>query len=307
MAGRTDVKISVIVPVYNVEKELPRCIESLLTQTYSNFELLLINDGSSDGSPEIMERYAEKDSRIRTLHKKNSGVSSARNRGLEQAKGEYVCFVDADDAVAPQYMEWLYLALRQSGEAVAICRDVRVNDFEKEVPFKALPEKMPETERMDLRQYTFWDENGCLWCCRGMMKTESLRDIRFDEELSIGEDALFMAKALLKAGRYIYLPCGLYAYYNAGWLGAPSGDIQAKAVQRDNGMGKNLCTDPGAEETRGRKDGTNSRGTAGGGLRPCILPDGGQRPCRSGAASQDRADGARALAGGLARPEQQEA
>ena len=99
MAGRTDVKISVIVPVYNVEKELPRCIESLLTQTYSNFELLLINDGSSDGSPEIMERYAEKDPRIRTLHKKNGGVSSARNRGLEQAKGEYVCFVDADDAV----------------------------------------------------------------------------------------------------------------------------------------------------------------------------------------------------------------
>ena len=64
MAGRTDVKISVIVPVYNVEKELPRCIESLLTQTHSNFELLLINDGSSDGSPEIMERYAEKDPRI---------------------------------------------------------------------------------------------------------------------------------------------------------------------------------------------------------------------------------------------------
>lgn len=212
MADRTDVKISVIVPVYNVEKELPRCIESLLTQTYSNFELLLINDGSSDGSPEIMERYAEKDLRIRTLHKKNGGVSSARNMGLEQAKGEYVCFVDADDAVAPQYMEWLYLALRQSGEAVAICRDVRVNDFEKEAPFKALPEKMPETERRDLKRYTFWDENGSLWCCKGMMKTEFLRDIRYDEELSIGEDALFITKALLKAGGYIYLPCGLYAY-----------------------------------------------------------------------------------------------
>ena len=88
-----------------------------------------------------------------------------------------------------------------------------MNDFEKEAPFKALPEKMPETERMDLKRYIFWDENGCLWCCRGMMKTEFLRDIRFDEELSIGEDALFMTKALLKAGGYIYLPCVLYAYY----------------------------------------------------------------------------------------------
>lgn len=83
----------------------------------------------------------------------------------------------------------LHLALRQSGEAVAICRDVRVNDFEKEAPFKALPEKMPETERMDLKRYTFWDKNGSLWCCKGMMKTEFLRDIRYDEELSIGEDA----------------------------------------------------------------------------------------------------------------------
>lgn len=86
MAGRTDVKISVIVPVYNVEKELPRCIESLLTQTYSNFELLLINDGSSDGSPEIMERYAEKDPRIRTLHKKMAGCPQHATGGWNRQK-----------------------------------------------------------------------------------------------------------------------------------------------------------------------------------------------------------------------------
>ena len=100
MADRTDVKISVIVPVYNVEKELPRCIESLLTQTYPNFELLLINDGSSDGSPEIMERYAEKDLRIRTLHKKNGGVSSARNRGWNRQKAN-MC------ALWMRTMQWL--------------------------------------------------------------------------------------------------------------------------------------------------------------------------------------------------------
>ena len=100
MADRTDVKISVIVPVYNVEKELPRCIESLLTQTYSNFELLLINDGSSDGSPEIMERYAEKDLRIRTLHKKNGGVSSARNMVWNRQKAN-MC------ALWMRTMQWL--------------------------------------------------------------------------------------------------------------------------------------------------------------------------------------------------------
>ena len=72
---------------------------------------------------------------------------------------------------------------------------------------------MPKTERMNLRHYTFWDENGCLWCCRGMMKTEFLRDIRFDEELSIGEDALFMVQALLRTKGYVCVPCALYAYY----------------------------------------------------------------------------------------------
>ena len=178
MAGRTDVKISVIVPVYNVEKELPRCIESLLTQTYSNFELLLINDGSSDGSPEIMERYAEKDPRIRTLHKKNGGVSSARNRGLEQAKGEYVCFVDADDVVASCYLEWLCRAIQESRLPLAICKQVDFEEKETD-PFCDLPTEMPALKTHKIENYTFWDENVCTRCVRGMMRADLVRDIRY--------------------------------------------------------------------------------------------------------------------------------
>lgn len=90
-------KISVIVPVYNVEKYLRRCIDSILAQTFTDFELLLIDDGSKDNSGDICDGYAMKDERVRVFHKKNGGVSSARNLGLDNAKGEWVSFVDADD------------------------------------------------------------------------------------------------------------------------------------------------------------------------------------------------------------------
>lgn len=97
--------ISVIVPVYNVEKYLRQCIDSILSQTYTNFELILVDDGSKDQSGEICNEYAEKDSRIRLFHKENGGVSSARNLGLDNAHGEYICFVDSDDWVDNTYIE----------------------------------------------------------------------------------------------------------------------------------------------------------------------------------------------------------
>lgn len=96
--------ISVIVPVYNVEKYLSRCIDSILVQTFTNFELLLIDDGSKDNSGEICNRYAEKDNRVRVFHKKNGGVSSARNLGLLRSRGEWVCFIDSDDQIEYDYL-----------------------------------------------------------------------------------------------------------------------------------------------------------------------------------------------------------
>lgn len=91
-------KVSVIVPVYNVEKLLQRCIDSILAQTFTDFELLLIDDGSKDKSGEICDEYAAKDSRIRVFHKQNGGVSTARNLGIDKAQGEWIYFVDSDDS-----------------------------------------------------------------------------------------------------------------------------------------------------------------------------------------------------------------
>ena len=96
--------ISVIVPVYNVENYLYKCISSIITQSYGNFELILIDDGSIDKSGEICDSFSEKDNRIKVIHKVNEGVSSARNYGLKQARGEYICFVDSDDYVLNDYL-----------------------------------------------------------------------------------------------------------------------------------------------------------------------------------------------------------
>ena len=114
-------KISIIVPVYNTEKYLDRCIQSILSQTYTDFELLLINDGSTDSSGAICDKYAEQDSRVRVFYKENGGVSSARNVGLNNAEGEYIIFVDSDDYMKPQMCEILYNTLIREQADIVIC------------------------------------------------------------------------------------------------------------------------------------------------------------------------------------------
>ena len=113
--------ISVIVPIYKVEQYLDKCVQSIVSQTYSNLEIILVDDGSPDRCGDLCEAWAEKDSRIRVLHKKNGGLSDARNAGMEIATGTYTAFVDSDDWIAPDFIETLYDAVRQSGAQIAGC------------------------------------------------------------------------------------------------------------------------------------------------------------------------------------------
>lgn len=106
--------VSCIVPVYKVEQFLPQCIDSILAQTFTDFELILVDDGSPDNSGKICDEYAQKDSRIKVIHKENGGVSSARNAGLDAAKGEWICFVDSDDLISPDYMTLMFDAAMSS-------------------------------------------------------------------------------------------------------------------------------------------------------------------------------------------------
>ena len=113
--------ISVVVPIYKVELYLPRCIESIINQTYTDLEIILINDGSPDRCGEICDEYAEKDNRIRVIHKENGGLSDARNAGIAIAKGELITFVDSDDYIAPDMIEYLFAKMKQHDADITIC------------------------------------------------------------------------------------------------------------------------------------------------------------------------------------------
>lgn len=143
--------ISVIVPAYNAEGYLRRCVDSILAQTLGDLEVVLVDDGSTDGTAAICDAYAAADARVRAIHQKNGGVSSARNRGLSAARGDYIAWLDSDDYFMPAALEKLYGALRRNGKQVAMCnyRNILVDGFEQP-PRYSLPyeEKVYPREAM---------------------------------------------------------------------------------------------------------------------------------------------------------------
>lgn len=136
--------VSIIVPIYNVESYLSECIESLLNQSYTNLEIILVNDGSTDSSGELCEKYKEKDKRICVIHKENGGLSDARNAGLLQAKGEYVIFIDSDDYVNLSMVEKLYIACQEQQADIGVCYFERIYDGQK--PQSINDDKTPQRQ-----------------------------------------------------------------------------------------------------------------------------------------------------------------
>ena len=130
---------SVIIPVYKVEAYLTACVESVLAQTYRNFEIILVDDGSPDNCPQMCDELAARDSRIRVIHKENGGLSSARNTGIDAARGDYLAFLDSDDLWTPLFLERLYRAVEETGADMAVCLFRR---FRGEIPTE-LPETVP--------------------------------------------------------------------------------------------------------------------------------------------------------------------
>ena len=129
-------EISIIVPVYKTERFLSACISSILAQTFTDFELILVDDGSPDSCPALCDAAAAKDSRIRVIHQKNRGLSGARNAGLDAAEGEWIAFVDSDDTITPDFCAKLYHAAQEAGAQMAVCNYRQVD--EAMTPIRAL-------------------------------------------------------------------------------------------------------------------------------------------------------------------------
>jgi len=148
-------RVSVIVPVYQVETYLPRCIDSILAQTFTDFELILVNDGTKDGCPAIMQRYADQDARIRQVHKENGGLSSARNAGLDVACGEYIAFVDSDDYIAPTLLADAVRAADETGAQQVLFNYQLVIDGEEKGAYLHFEEETIDVDRLGLAQYFY--------------------------------------------------------------------------------------------------------------------------------------------------------
>ena len=113
--------ISIIIPVYNTAKYLPRCLDSVLKQTYQNLEIIVVDDGSTDNSPKIIKEYATKDNRIKVIHQKNAGLSAARNTGITKATGKYISFVDSDDEISHNMIKKLFDVLQRNNTDISVC------------------------------------------------------------------------------------------------------------------------------------------------------------------------------------------
>lgn len=212
-----DVLLSVIVPVYNVEKYLDKCVESVVRQTYSNIEIILVDDGSKDGCPQICDDWVKKDSRIKTIHKDNGGLSDARNAGLSIANGEYVAFVDSDDYIMSDMYEILmkkaidgnfdivksgYIREYGSGQTVPLIDMPAREDIGKEAVNRLIPMHIPRFG-MSL-SYT------CTSCTSVFRR--KIVPLFKSERNYVSEDLIFTIEVLSRAERFAYLPVANYYY-----------------------------------------------------------------------------------------------
>ena len=183
--------ISVIVPVYNVQAYLQRCVDSILAQTYENLEVILVDDGSPDSCPEICDEYAKKDARVRVIHKENGGLSSARNAGLDIAQGEYIGFVDSDDYISPNMYESLLQRLSEASVR-AIANVIYENAWEDG---RLTPSVVPHRENAVFSADKYLEELlmhvGDVSACTKLFPKDVIGKTRFANGV-LNEDLLFM-------------------------------------------------------------------------------------------------------------------
>ena len=208
-----NVLISVIVPVYNVEAYLPRCVDSILAQTYQNLEIILVEDGTKDNCGAICDDYARKDARVRVLHKKNGGLSSARNAGIDVARGEYLNFVDSDDWIEPDaYEHMMAAATRYNVKLVCAGRyDVDAGKTEKTVGL--CPRKEEVISGIELARRIFVWENVDSAACDKLYHRDLFRDIRYPIG-KVCEDVPTTYRIALGAERVAMCAKPIYNYYH---------------------------------------------------------------------------------------------
>ena len=206
MDNKENPKVSIIVPVYNVENYLSKCLDSIISQTFSNWECILIDDGSLDNSGAICDKYLDKDDRFRVIHQKNSGVSVARNVGLDNAKGEWISFVDRDDWISKDMVSSLYeYAIKQDADVV-VSGDIRTDGLRKQ------EEYCPKLGWMSMpRDYDVHWQGPCAKLFKKTLLYKN--NIKFPLNISIAEDLFFTFCIFIKTKKIFGVNKAYYYYY----------------------------------------------------------------------------------------------
>lgn len=204
--------ISVILPIYRVEKYLMQSIESLIKQSYKNIEIILVDDGSPDNCPDICDRYALIDSRIKVLHKKNGGVSSARNAGLKVSSGAFIYFMDPDDLLTPQFLEYMYQTMvSEDCDMVACAFTSDEQQFQRNCSRKGLCEKTTIGRNELLKKIAFsTDIAGYTW--NKLFRRSLIGELLFDESVHMNEDQLFSLQYASRVKKATLIRDSLYYY-----------------------------------------------------------------------------------------------
>ena len=209
-------KVSIIIPVYKVEKFLTRCLDSVLGQTLKEIEVILVDDGSPDNCGRICDEYAAKDKRVIVIHKKNAGVSAARNSGLEVASGEFVGFVDSDDYVAATMFEDMYRQAVLADAEMAMCQFVITDGVTDELVHRSSGDDFEVLKFDNKKAFEIIADFSCpvqvmVW--NKLFKKELIQNLCFDTNKRMAEDLEFLMRALFKSKTVVYVPYALYAYY----------------------------------------------------------------------------------------------
>ena len=228
--------LSIIVPVYNTATYLPACLDSILSQGFTDFEVLLVDDGSSDGSEAICDRYAEADSRVRVFHQENGGVSSARNLGLSQAKGEWIYFVDSDDEMLPDGLQTLVDCISDDVDIVmGGILEVEENGYSPKVPEKTV--KILSKRESIITLYGGYGScySYCGYMCMRLLRRRIIEEFKltFDTSIAIKEDTLFLMQYICESNgitRQTTTPVYKYCKRNDSAMGKAQKGFDMKYV-----------------------------------------------------------------------------
>lgn len=204
-------KVSVIIPVYNVEKFLQRCLDSVVSQTLSDIEIICVDDGSTDNSASVLADFAKKDQRIKVINQKNQGVSVARNNGIKQANGEYIGFVDSDDYIEPDFYEKLYQEAKKENADVALT-SIQYEKKEKSYILLEHEKKKIATTTSDIFRLFNLPHTTYIWNKIYRKDFLEKNNISFNEQFHYGEDIIYVTEVASLCHKAVYVPETRYHY-----------------------------------------------------------------------------------------------